>query len=349
MLLAVVNLPTPPAGGYRNIIEKMAQELFLGKGKQQITFAHATLAWDVEVSAELALLLVNSEHLQEAVHEKIQVLILVNGYQRARSDFRAFRKRIAQTNPFVVTVAFDNRGSGETLLLSNNSGGNLKGYDGPRGDQLLTQMALDGALLASAVCHKLSVNQFAALGISMGGMICQRLAGLLEGPIKNDFCTLSKLILASTTAGGRLRVWPNQSENQTFKEWPTVEAELFTRMSKYFAARFLQKSPMLVELMVKNMLRSHAAAGEQVSLASRLQFEASANFDAAGDLPKILCETLIISGDEDAVIPLGNAHLLQGALKQANLKIYLQTGHLILVEEPEKFVYDVAEFLVSKQ
>lgn len=281
-----------------------------------------------------------------------RLLLLVNGYQRTRADFRAFRKRLAVLAPHLVTVSLDNRGCGETVLT-----------DVINHPLTLDRLAQDAGALGAAVASVVtnpsaeantgglapSSAKFAVLGISMGGMVAQILAARCQ--------SVSACVLVSTTAGGHGRIWPDHidpKEQRAYRQWPTDEAGMKRKMARYFGPRFLARSPLLVDMMVKNMLkaqRGEAVLGGEADSSSghpngsRLQFEAAANFDGTGLLADINCPTLVVTGDKDFIIPQENADYLLSRLPQAILVRYAEAGHLVLVEEPERFVVDVANFL----
>jgi pimeloyl-ACP methyl ester carboxylesterase len=283
----------------------------LETGPQSLTFEDAELAFDFEPSLE----------------ETEILLVLVNGYQRSRLDFRAFRKRLRQTSNKIATLSLDNRGSGET----KNSLPNIDVF----------RMARDVALLAALFSQKLNLQSYSALGISMGGMICQALG--------HQNKSLENLILVSTTSGGSGRCWPNSisaPENIRFEKWPSDKETLAIRMRKYFGERFLKHSPLLFDLMVSTMLKAFEKADPNEK--SQLQFNASAFFDGTTLLKEVSARTLVVTGSEDKIIPKENSYYLNSHLSNSKLIEYAEIGHLILMEEPEKFVADVASFLHSK-
>lgn len=258
------------------------------------------------------------------------LLLLVNGYGRHRSDFRAFRKRIGALMPALATVSLDNRGSGETENAST-------AFD-------VARLARDARFVADVFARRLGLSGFSALGVSMGGMICQSLATDHSTP--RDPVQLRKLILVSSTAGGVGRIWPERFDDArhlVYRPWPTDEAGMRQRMERYFGSRFQASAPLIIDTMIKNLLRS--TAGAEANARSAQQFHASAGFDGAEGLSGIEVPTLVVSGEEDAIIPHENALYLYKHLPQAALVSYPGVGHLILVEEPEKFVADVARFL----
>ncbi|WP_186644844.1 alpha/beta fold hydrolase [Fluviispira vulneris] len=262
---------------------------------------------------------------QEACH---RLLILVNGYQRTRQDFRAFRKKIEKISPNTATLSLDNRFSGETL---------------DTGDDKLTveRMARDVSALAAIYCKKLNLTAFSLLGISMGGMIVQTLAAY-NGNV-------DKLFLVSTTAGGSGRKWPVQvtdpKELKYKNPYVTLESTK-EQMARYFGKRFLQGSPLLFDMMCKSILKARAENEASSDKSAEIQFYTSAIFDGTSFLTKIKAKTFIISGDEDHIIPLENSLYLKSNIENSVLKVYEGIGHLILIEEADKFVQDVSEFLV---
>ena len=291
----------------------MHSNVELSPGTQFMTFEHAQFAVD---------------YVPQSGPEATQLLLLVNGYGRTRGDFRAFRKRISALHPGLATVSFDNRSSGETR-------NDLPSYD-------VAQMARDAHFVAERFARKMDLQSYAALGVSMGGMICQRLASDAEQ--RKGGLKLSHLVLVSTTPGGHLRVWPGAREPLlTYVPWPRDEVSMRTRMEKYFGPRFRRSSPLLVDMMIKNMLK--ATSDPQADSRSGAQFAASAHFDGTSFLSQIKTPTLVVTGTEDAIIPAENARALVATLRDARLVEYPEVGHLILIEEPEKFVADTASFL----
>lgn len=55
--------------------------------------------------------------------------------------------------------------------------------------------------------------------------------------------------------------------------------------------------------------------------------------------------TLIIAGDDDPIIPLGNARLMARAMPAARLRLVRGGGHLFLVDEPESVIDDIHALL----
>jgi pimeloyl-ACP methyl ester carboxylesterase len=61
----------------------------------------------------------------------------------------------------------------------------------------------------------------------------------------------------------------------------------------------------------------------------------------------ITAPTLIIWGERDELLPLQNRYLLAAAISGSRLIAYEDTGHLVLWEQPERVVRDLADFVAG--
>jgi pimeloyl-ACP methyl ester carboxylesterase len=152
------------------------------------------------------------------------------------------------------------------------------------------------------------------------------------------------LYLVSTTCGGIGRTWFRPVEDPSKLKYENKNVDLDSikkNMSRYFADRFLKNSSLLFEMMCKDMLKN--SNKEEIDDRARRQFDVSVNFDKANLLNKISAKkTIIFSGDEDKIIPMQNAVYLNQHIANSKLVLYPEVGHLILIEEPEQFVQDIA-------
>lgn len=302
----------------------------------QIEFESETLP-TVEISHASGLSFLDSDGAQVAydyepahVGQPQQLLVLVNGFARPRTDFRAFRKRIHAVLPHLATLALDNRGAGETE----------GGLDGLTVDQ----MARDAARLARTYAKSMRLTDYHILGISMGGMICQVWAAT-DPHVKS-------VTLVSTTVGGDLRVWPPGAEpaavqERGFQPWPKDFETMHRRMVRYFGPRFRKTSPLLIEMMVKNMLKSQGESGAHSR--AEAQFRATVSFDGTAHARSIRCPALILTGSDDEIIPKENADALCSLISHAKKVELAAMGHLLLIEDPENFVANVRSFIEGAQ
>ena len=69
--------------------------------------------------------------------------------------------------------------------------------------------------------------------------------------------------------------------------------------------------------------------------------------DATDRLPSLMCPTLIVAGEEDAVIPSAQADEMRRRIPGACLERIPRAGHLINLEQPERFRDVVERFVRS--
>jgi pimeloyl-ACP methyl ester carboxylesterase len=66
-------------------------------------------------------------------------------------------------------------------------------------------------------------------------------------------------------------------------------------------------------------------------------------------LPCIPHETLVVSGDDDPLVPVANARILAGRIPQATLEIVEGAGHLFLWDDAENLGRRIGRFLNRDQ
>ena len=73
--------------------------------------------------------------------------------------------------------------------------------------------------------------------------------------------------------------------------------------------------------------------------------EAIGDYDFRHRLPEIGCPTLIIQGEDDMLVPVGDADLFQEAIHGSRAVVLKDTGHVPMLERPETFNRLLVEFL----
>jgi pimeloyl-ACP methyl ester carboxylesterase len=73
--------------------------------------------------------------------------------------------------------------------------------------------------------------------------------------------------------------------------------------------------------------------------------ESALNFDLEDRVREIRAETLVVSGDQDVVVPLQNSRNLAAAIPNARLEIIDGSGHMAFVEKASEFNRIVRDFL----
>ena len=64
-------------------------------------------------------------------------------------------------------------------------------------------------------------------------------------------------------------------------------------------------------------------------------------------LHRVRQPTLVVAGEQDPSVPLGNARLLAARIPDARLHVVAGGGHLFLLDEPENVVPTILDFLCS--
>ncbi len=215
------------------------------------------------------------------------------------------------------------------LLIYDNRGVGLS--DHPDQSYTIRDMADDLAGLLDAV----GISCTHLLGVSMGGFIAQEFA--IAYPER-----LHRLALASTAFGGPKMVPIPSETQQSMIPDPSLPPEERIRkvMSLAFAPGYAETHPEIVDTVLGMRLKAL-----QPYDAWQRQAGAIANFDLSDRLSQLLTPTLILHGDADRVVPVENAHLLAEQLPYAKLTILPGGGHLVFIEQAERFNQAVMDFL----
>jgi pimeloyl-ACP methyl ester carboxylesterase len=69
--------------------------------------------------------------------------------------------------------------------------------------------------------------------------------------------------------------------------------------------------------------------------------------DSTGGLARITMPTLVITGEEDVLIPVRDAEALHRAIPRSQLVVLPRAGHLANIESPDDFSEALQNFLLS--
>lgn len=183
-------------------------------------------------------------------------------------------------------------------------------------------------------CTALQVD---IVGYSMGGMIALEYA-------KRYPDSVNHLVLISTDCGGTERV--------PAEEWVTEE------MGRTLTSpeEFLDRAGRL--LLTESFRTTHPDPrtwfvdyGEVANPAAvQEQYESFTSWKGVyADLPSINSRTLVITGDQDLVIPPENAMIIADAIPNATLVIREGQGHGMIFVEPEEIAGVIGEFLEERR
>jgi pimeloyl-ACP methyl ester carboxylesterase len=232
-------------------------------------------------------------------------LILIGGFTMTKEAWED-QVRALRTRFRVITM--DNRGVGETTL--------------PGAPFTIDDMARDTVGLLDA----LGVEAAHVFGVSMGGLIAQIL--LLDHPQR-----VKKAALGCTTHGGRHAVAPSAEVMSVLAQAAdpalTPEEAYTRRAPVIFAPEFIRGDPQRYET-VKRRALGHWPSPQGVAL----QFKALSVFNSKRRLGEIRHPVLVITGDEDRMMPPENSRLLAEGIAGAELYLVRSAGHMFFAEKP---------------
>jgi non-heme chloroperoxidase len=80
----------------------------------------------------------------------------------------------------------------------------------------------------------------------------------------------------------------------------------------------------------------------------RATFEGLMADDSFGELHKIKAPTLLMWGDQDAVLPLSDQEALAAAIPGSRLVVYPGAGHAFYWEGPDRIASDLVAFIEDR-
>lgn len=243
-------------------------------------------------------------------------VLCISGFASANWMFRPLVTPLANRHRFILP---DNRGMGRSPPA--------------REPYRLDDLAQD--LLA--LMDGLGYQRFAVIGISMGGFVAQLLA--LAAPRRVTHLAL----LCTTSSGEAFRsIFPSLTRDQV-KTIYQLDLEYRIRAAL---------APSICPLLATRYPETHATViqerlnYQEDPIQVLLQYDAVAAFmETPLDLAAITCPALILSGDQDLLVPLANAHLLAQKLPNAQLTVIPETDHLFFLEQTDAVAGHIGDFL----
>ena len=214
-------------------------------------------------------------------------------------------------------ILFDNRGAGRS--------------DKPDIEYSVEMHADDVAGLLDVI----GVEKASIMGVSMGGMIAQEFA--LRHPEKTD-----SLILCCTSPGSHRMAMPSQEVLETLADVDGYTPEEIARKNRplSFTQKFMDEN---LDWLEEKMRRELAHPTPAFSF--KRQMAAAMQHNAYSRLPDIKSPTMVMTGDEDILIPPENSELLASQIPGSVLKRYDGVGHAFMTEERDAVTKDILEFI----
>ena len=183
---------------------------------------------------------------------------------------------------------------------------------------------------ASRILDRLGIEVADVMGVSWGGAMAQHFA--LQHPKRTR-----RLVLAATTPG--MLMVPGDMSAITKMANPRryVDAKF---MNEHFATLYggLTKNPGAKAQHI-GRLKPPSPRGYVYQLLALL------GWTSAPALPFLKKETLVIMGEDDAIVPVINGRILASLIPNARLEVFPDAGHLFLLTHPEESTALLREFL----
>jgi pimeloyl-ACP methyl ester carboxylesterase len=214
------------------------------------------------------------------------------------------------------TIVLDNRGSGRSEV--------------PPGPYPIPQMAAD----AVAVLDAAGVEGAHVFGISMGGMIAQELA--LEFPER-----VRSLILGCTAAGGptAIRAEPEVTELLMNRGALTPD------QSAVAAIPYVYDRDTARDRIEEDLAIRRAWFPKPEGYLAQLQ--GILGWESYSRLPQLNVRTLVMHGETDRLVPLGNGELIAGRIPGAKLVRLPHASHIFPTDQTAAANGAILEFLAG--
>jgi 3-oxoadipate enol-lactonase len=218
-------------------------------------------------------------------------------------------------NPYFQVLRYDIRGHG--------------GSDAPSGAYTLELLAEDVVKLLDA----LGIDRVHFVGLSLGGMIGQRLA-------VNASHRLKSLTLCDTAAIVPAEAQPLWEERMDKARKEGMKALSDQTMERWFTPSFLKQNFKILALIREQLLATPVSG--YIGCA-----EAIRRLNYLEQLSKIKMPTLIMVGEDDPGTPVSASKAMQERIPNSKLVILPSARHLSNVEQAQAFNAALLKFLKS--
>jgi len=184
------------------------------------------------------------------------------------------------------------------------------------------------------VLDQMPARQFALAGLSLGGMIAVEIMQIAAERVTRlallDTGMRSQNATEQAVRRARIRL---ASEGH-------FELVLGLQMSRFLPAYRLTDKALVDEVMAM-------CTETGVEIYKRQEELAAVRADRRPDLPKIKCPTIVVCGRDDAATPLAFSEEIAAAIKDSELIVVEQCGHLVTMEKPEETNAILRKWLVK--
>ncbi len=259
-------------------------------------------------------ILLNDTELYYESYGQGEPLVLIGGFSADHLVWVTVSEKLAEKYRVIV---FDNRGSGQSSITN--------------GPYSIAQFAKDVVDL----CHALDISKAHFIGNSMGGFILQVLAHEYPHLVK------SAIISNSSYKTDTVFKYYIQAQLEMMKANTPRHALYKASCAWCFSQKFLSQPETLetlIEMALNNPFPFTIEGYEG-------QYSAIKDFNSLSLLSAITVPTLVIGSNEDIIFPERIFKVLAEKINQAKYFCFDQCGHLPHIEEPEKYIKIVTEFI----
>ncbi|MGH2773563.1 MAG: alpha/beta fold hydrolase [Actinomycetota bacterium] len=215
----------------------------------------------------------------------------------------------------------------QTIVMDNRDCGTSGVCDD---EYTITEMAAD----AMAVLDALGIEKTYLLGASMGGFIAQEMT--ISHPHR-----VERLMLISTGPGIGGGI-PPETEVMTaiFNSMDEDPTEVTRNVVGLLTGPgWAEKHPRLMKFAINQKLVDAANMANV-----ERQWTASATFSSWDRLDQIRCPVMILHGDADLLVPVGNGEALASRIPQAGFLKLSGVGHILPLERPAELLNAIGGF-----
>jgi 3-oxoadipate enol-lactonase len=237
-------------------------------------------------------------------------MLLIAGIPAVASDWAPLAERLSE---YRRVIAFDNRGSGGSTVTP--------------GPYTTASLAAD----AIALLDHLEIEHADVFGMSLGGMIAQEIA--LRRPERVD-----RLVLGCTHCGVKHSPRMPRETGQAFALETDDWAQRMRALAPFAFAGDADQA--VVARFVERKARD-----VQDPEGYRAQIAAVLSHDTWERLPLIDHRTVVLTGDDDRVIPAAGSEVLHERIRDSILYVVGDAGHLFFLEQPEESLRAIETFV----
>jgi pimeloyl-ACP methyl ester carboxylesterase len=194
------------------------------------------------------------------------------------------------------------------------------------------------------VMRALEIDAAALVGHSLGGLVTLEVT--VREPTRVDRLVLvsaAGLTVASIRAQRRLAALRRAEQLvSAWGGWLATRSDILARrrrMRRLLMALAVHRADLLPAPLLAEQLRGSGTPGYVDAVHALVESPIRDRLDA------IACPTLIVWGEEDRLVPVDDAYEFARLIPGAHTAIFERTGHMPMLERPQRFNEAVEEFL----